>query len=881
MEEEMDTRKMVRQSWKLAAILAIMAIVLAACAPQATPAPTAAPTEVPTAAPTAAPVAVTTVIQDFETDAVPYEAYQAAASLATDVFFTGAQSLKSESSEGEWHSVGVNLGKGAVDLTPYSKLCFYVYDTSTANSGGAKNTVGVKLIDATGANVERYTDNEGVGANVKTKFEQWTLMCMNLISFTGIDQTKVEKIEFTMYNPGVYYFDDITLLPAGEELAMPEVGGSEEVVTDLQTFEAADTFYSDYQADVSLATDIVHGGKSSLLASSASGEWHAFGAYPEPRPVDLSKASKLCFWIYDTTANNDGKADNTVGVKLFDASGANEEVWTDHELAGGNPKTVQNEWTQMCINLDAYTTVDLTAVDKIQFALYWAGNYYVDDIQMVSGGAVATEPVVAQDFEKADTFYSDYQADVSLATDVVHGGKSSLMATSASGEWHAFGAYPEPRPIDMSGMKQLCFWIYDTTANNDGKADNTVGVKLFDAGGTNEEVWTDHELAGENPKTVQNEWTQMCINLDAYTTVDLSAVDKIQFALYWAGTYYVDDITLIPGGGQPAKAEEPEAAVRRVADMVQDFEKDGTFYSDYQADVSLATDIFHGGKSSLLAASTEGEWHAFGAYPAVSPLDLTGYDQLSFWIYDTTTNNAGKADNSVGVKLFDASGTSEEIWTDNAAAGKNSKTVTNEWVKMTLNLSAFTTVDLSKIEKIQFALYWAGNYYIDDIMALKPVELTDKSAVLQDFEKADSFYTDYQADVSLATDIFHGGKSSLLAASSSGEWHSFGGYPATRPMDISTYGKLCFWIYDTTANNSGKADNSVGVKLFDAAGVSEEFWTDHAAVGKNPKTVQNEWTQMCLDLNAFSNVDLRKIDKVQFALYWAGNYYVDDITLEP
>ena len=100
-------------------------------------------------------------------------------------------------------------------------------------------------------------------------------------------------------------------------------------------------------------------------------------------------------------------------------------------------------------------------------------------------------------------------------------------------------------------------------------------------------------------------------------------------------------------------------------------------------------------------------------------------------------------------------------------------------------------------------------------------------------------------------------------------------------MDNSTYGKLCFWIYDTTANNDGKADNSVGVKLFDAAGVSEEFWTDHEAVGKNPKTVQNEWTQMCLDLNAFSNVDLRKIDKVQFALYWAGNYYVDDITLEP
>jgi len=150
--------------------------------------------------------AVTTVIQDFETNATPYDVYQAAASLATDVVFSGKQSLKSESTEGEWHTVGVNLSTEPVNLTPFAKLCFYVYDTTTANNGDAKNTVGVKLIDSTGASVERYTDNEGVGANFKTSLNQWTLMCMNLITFTGIDQTKVEKIEFTMFNPGVYYF---------------------------------------------------------------------------------------------------------------------------------------------------------------------------------------------------------------------------------------------------------------------------------------------------------------------------------------------------------------------------------------------------------------------------------------------------------------------------------------------------------------------------------------------------------------------------------------------------------------------------------------------------------------------------------------------------
>jgi hypothetical protein len=752
------------------------------------------------------------------------------------------------------------------------------------NNGRASNTVGVKLFDASGASVERYTDNEGVGANPKTRLNEWTLMCMNLISFTGIDQTQVEKIEFTMYWAGVFYFDDLTLVPAGEKLAAPEppAAGEAEAI-DVQTFEAEDTYYTDYQAEVSLDTEIFYDGASSLKAFSESGEWHAFGAYPDPRPIDLSSASKLCFWIYDTTTNNNGAADNTVGVKLFDASGANEEVWTDHATAGENPKTVTNEWVQMCLNIDAYTTVDLSQIDKIQFALYWAGTYYVDGIQAV-GAAQPAEPVLVQGFEAEETYYSDYQAEVSLDTEIFHDGASSLKAFSESGEWHAFGAYPDPRPIDLSSANQLCFWIYDTTTNNNGAADNTVGVKLFDASGANEEVWTDHATAGENPKTVTNEWVQMCLNIDAYTAVDLSQIDKIQFALYWAGTYYVDEITFVPGGAKPAAAEptpEPAAEAPMMSVNIQTFEAEETYYSDYQAEVSLDTEIFHGGISSLKAFSESGEWHAFGAYPDPRPIDLSSASKLCFWIYDTTTNNNGAAENTVGVKLFDASGANEEIWTDNTAAGANPKTVTNEWVQMCLNLSAYTAIDLSQVDKIQFALYWAGTYYVDDIQVMKPVEPATEPFVAQDFEVDETYYSDYQAEVSLDTDIFYGGASSLKAFSESGEWHAFGAYPSTRPFNALPYNKMCFWIYDTTTNNNGAAENTVGVKLFDASGANEEIWTDNAAAGTNPKTVTNEWVQMCLSLSAYTAVDLSQVDKIQFALYWAGTYYVDEITFEP
>lgn len=529
--------------WQLTSLLVIFTLVLAACG-GAKPTPTEKPTAVPTVPPT--PPAVTTIIQDFETNAVPYDAYNVTASIG-DVAHTGAKSLKSESAEGEWHTAGVNLSSGPVDLTPYNRLCFWVYDTTTFNNGMAANTVGVRLIDANGAKVERYTDNEGVGANPKTRLGEWVPMCMNLISFTDIDQTKVEKIEFTMYWAGVYYFDDITLLPAGAEAPVPGAGaGGKIYVVNIQNFEAEDTYYSDYQANVSLSTEVFHGGASSLMATYDTGEWHAFGAYPNPRPIDLSKLEKICFWIMDTTTNNNGAADNTVGVKLFDASGASEEIWTDHELAGENSKTVTNKWVQMCINLSAYTTVNLTKIDKIQFALFWAGTYYMDDIQGYGRVEAAAEPAVAQDFETDGTYYADYQADLSLATDIFHGGKSSLKMTWESGDWHAFGAYPNPRPFNALPYSKVCFWIMDTTANNGGKADNTVGVKLFDPSGANAEIWTDHAGAGDNPKTVTNEWVQMCINLNAYTGIDLSQIDKIQFAVYWAGTYYVDDITFVP-----------------------------------------------------------------------------------------------------------------------------------------------------------------------------------------------------------------------------------------------------------------------------------------------------------------------------------------------
>lgn len=159
-------------------------------------------------------------------------------------------------------------------------------------------------------------------------------------------------------------------------------------------------------------------------------------------------------------------------------------------------------------------------------------------------GAVLN-PVVAQNFESEDTYYSVYQVETSLG-DVAHSGATALKSHSIGGEWHTAGAYLDPPSFDAGGYGQVCFWIYDTTAVNGGQANNTVGVRLFDASGMNEEKWTDYAGAGDNPKTTKNEWTQMCLNLSAYTLIDLSQLEKIEFAMYWAGDYYFDEITFEP-----------------------------------------------------------------------------------------------------------------------------------------------------------------------------------------------------------------------------------------------------------------------------------------------------------------------------------------------
>ena len=149
----------------------------------------------------------------------------------------------------------------------------------------------------------------------------------------------------------------------------------------LLDFETDSKIYADLNAVAAIDAK-AHTGKAALLSASTGGYWHRVGAEVNSHSLDLSHSKQLCFWVLDTTSGDKGTGDNTVGVRLNDSAGGGEERWTDHPEVGVNPKTVKDQWVQMCVNLSAFDQVDLTRVEKIEFMVYWAGDWYFDDVSV-------------------------------------------------------------------------------------------------------------------------------------------------------------------------------------------------------------------------------------------------------------------------------------------------------------------------------------------------------------------------------------------------------------------------------------------------------------------------------------------------------------------
>ena len=84
-------------------------------------------------------------------------------------------------------------------------------------------------------------------------------------------------------------------------------------------------------------------------------------------PVDLSSATTIYVWVYDTHGNN------TVELKLRDYHEAvSNSVWSAMQ-------SVQNQWTRIEWPLSQFTGIDVHQVKNLEIYEWNDGTYYFDN----------------------------------------------------------------------------------------------------------------------------------------------------------------------------------------------------------------------------------------------------------------------------------------------------------------------------------------------------------------------------------------------------------------------------------------------------------------------------------------------------------------------
>lgn len=137
----------------------------------------------------------------------------------------------------------------------------------------------------------------------------------------------------------------------------------------LQDFEPdngtpADYFWNawDSHPAFSVPPGAVHRGTRAL-----STQGHTVGIRTRRSPVDLSQATHVGVWVYDTVGSH------PVELRLRDMSGASQPVWAAMP-------TVQNQWTLILWPLSAFTGINKAEIQNLEIYLVYPGQYYFDDV---------------------------------------------------------------------------------------------------------------------------------------------------------------------------------------------------------------------------------------------------------------------------------------------------------------------------------------------------------------------------------------------------------------------------------------------------------------------------------------------------------------------
>ena len=328
------------------------------------------------------------------------------------------------------------------------------------------------------------------------------------------------------------------------------------------------------------------------------------------------------------------------------------------------------------------------------------------------------------------------------------------------------------------------------------------------------------------------------------------------------------------------------------------FVKSGFPLTQCGAEPLLAEPVHAGARSWKMSSSFN--WSGTGVQSQTQRWDISlqpeQHDRLTFWVYALPQRAcyvygwSGPTDNNVGVRFFDhgayqASG--YEVWTTQTAHYA-------EWTKLAILFDQLPPdFDLHHVDKIEFVNYNPGDYYLDDIMAVR------EDHAYQTFEperRAGSTVNEYgwkwlDADAvgfSVDGEPVHEGRHAWKLVSTavwggtgiqSQEQRYLAGQPGNEQtfwsvdLDPARNDRLVFWVYAQPANG---LDNSVGVQFYDHGAHATDDTKVTAWTTRGARTGQ--WTRLSVrfaDLDPTLN--LRDLNKIQFQSYWPGTYYFDDL----
>lgn len=270
---------------------------------------------------------------------------------------------------------------------------------------------------------------------------------------------------------------------------------------------------------------------------------------------------------------------------------------------------------------------------------------------------------------------------------IAQGGNPSATGSGSNFVWISL-----PKTTNLSGDATLNLWVDDT------QGANTVYVGLKDTSGKVKALWSPG-------KSTHNQWVELQIPMDAFTGVNLGAISAVGLGEYNAGTYYFDDLTTTPA---PPTIAKPIVSLSSLAPSA--------VTGGAGAKAAMETLVVKNAKDGLsLTVATSGSPSTAGANSALitlaQPLNLSSASSLNFWVFDTEGNN------TVYVTLGDTSGKKAGAWTVGSSVQDN-------WVQLSLPLSAFSGINLGAISTIELGEWNAGTYYFSNLTASYPATAT-------------------------------------------------------------------------------------------------------------------------------------------------------------